>query len=1117
MLGTGPLVAAGLVWVGLLFAVALLGQRHATRLASLRPWVYALSLAVYCTSWTFYGTVAQAAAHGWVIPPTFVGTILLFAFALPFLRRLAELVRATNATSLADLIASRLGKSSGLAAVVTAVAVLGMVPYIALQLKAVAQSYALIGAGGVGAPGAAWQDVAFWVALALALFAMLFGTRHAAATEHNPGLVLAMGFESLLKLVAMLIAGGYALALAGAAGLEAPLPGAGAAAGAGGGWLALVLLGALAMFTLPHQFHLGFVELTEPAHLRRARWAFPLYLVLIALPILPLAWAGQGLLGGLVAPDLYVLALPLSQQATTVTVATFLGGLSAATGMVVMAAITLSIMVVNHWVAPAALTGAVGRDAPPRDLGALLLRWRRAAIVALLLLAWGYGRVAGDAGALADFGALSFSALAQLAPAVLAAVYAPRVPPAAVLGGLALGIATWAYLLILPGLLPAGVLAAWAEGRWAVLAPAHFLGTSGWDPLTRGVLLSLSVNGLALLALGARGARARERRRPAVTVATLSALTARFLPQRAVARLFADTRGEALAAPALVDRVEHELAAVVGAASARLLLDAARSGSGRDIEQVAQLVGDAAEASRFSHVLLAAALENMSQGISVVDANLRLVAWNARYAALFDYPPGLLTIGTPVEALVRHNAERGLLGPGAPEALVARRLAHMRAGTPYVTERTLPDGSVIEIRGNPMPGGGFVATFTDVSAFRRAEQALKLANETLEQRVAERTAESEAARAAAERADRAKSRFLAAVSHDLVQPLNAAHLYTHALAQQSVGQPHAAAVAAIDSALTSTEELLAALLDISRLDAGGLRAEPVDVALDAVLAPLVAEARALATARGVRVDLVATRLVVHSDPRLLRRVVQNFLSNAVRYCQRGRVLVGARRRGGEVAIEVWDTGPGIAESDRRVIFEEFRRLDAGTGVQGLGLGLSIAERIARLLGHRLELRSTPGRGSCFAVVVPRVAGADADAPRPAAPSAEAGAAPLAGHVLVVDNDPSAAQALAGLLAGWGIDAACCSDDDGFTAAIARRRPAVCLLDFHLDGGRTALDLIAVLCARHPDVPVVVVTADHGAAVRDAVEQAGALLLHKPVRPLALRSVLNRLLGARHAA
>ena len=351
MLSASTVVVAGLVWVLLLFAVALYGERRADRFARLWPAIYALSLAVYCTAWTFYGTVTQAARWNTPIPPTFIGTILLFLFALPFLGRLAALAQAQNSASLADLIASRFGKDPRLAAWITVVAVLGMVPYVALQLKAVAMSFAMLTGGAAQAP--AWQDAAFWIAVVMALFAMLFGTRRAAATEHNRGLVLAVAFESLIKLAAMLAVGVFAVfgMNDGLGALAARIP----AAFEGrpdSGFFALVALGAVAMFTLPHQFHLGIVELRERRHLRTARWLFPLYLLLIAAPILPLAWAGRAAFGDLVPSDLYVLALPLSEGHHALALLTFLGGVSAATGMVILVALTLSIMISNHWFAP---------------------------------------------------------------------------------------------------------------------------------------------------------------------------------------------------------------------------------------------------------------------------------------------------------------------------------------------------------------------------------------------------------------------------------------------------------------------------------------------------------------------------------------------------------------------------------------------------------------------------------------------------------------------------------------------------------------------------------------------------------------------------------------------
>src|SRR5688572_30554641 len=312
MLNAGLIVFAALLWLGLLFAAGVYGERHPQAFAARWKHVYALSLAVHCTSWTFYGTVTQAARYGWPLPPTFLGAILLYGLAIAFMVKLVRLSRETNATSLADLIATRLGKDAWLAATVTLIAALGLIPYIALQLKAVAMSFAMLTtrtAEGAAAP--AWQDSALYVALAMALFAMLFGTRRASAAEHNRGLVLAMAFESVFKLAAMLALGAFVWFGLG----ELPeVPAAPSPPQAADGFAPLVLLGALAMFILPHQFHVGVVECRDERDVRTARWQFPLYLVLIALPVLPLATAGQALLGGSGVPsDLYVLALPLSQ------------------------------------------------------------------------------------------------------------------------------------------------------------------------------------------------------------------------------------------------------------------------------------------------------------------------------------------------------------------------------------------------------------------------------------------------------------------------------------------------------------------------------------------------------------------------------------------------------------------------------------------------------------------------------------------------------------------------------------------------------------------------------------------------------------------------------------
>ena len=1104
MLSIGAVVAAAALWLAVLFATAVYAERHSGVLA--RHWhhVYALSLAVHCTSWTFYGTVTQAARYGWPLPPTFIGAILFYAFAVFFLIRLVRLARESNATSLADLIATRLGKDPWLAATVTLVAALGLIPYIALQLQAITQSFATLTSGSTAAAGTPppWRDGALYVALAMALFAMLFGTRRASATEHNPGLVLAIAFESLFKLLAMLALGAFVWF--GLKGVPAqalpvtPLPGA-------GGFFPLVLLGALAMFIMPHQFHVGVVECRNDRDVRTARWLFPLYLLLIALPALPLARAGAALLGDRVPSDMYALALPLAAGNDAIALLVFLGGLSAATGMVIVATLTLSLMIGNHWFAPGLLRGAWSRGRADDHRGGLLLL-RRGGIVVIMLLGWAYARLVSGNEALADVGAVSFSALATLTPALAFAVWRPQTPARAAVAGVVAGFAAWAWVMLAPML---GAGQAWLQaGPWGLgwLAPESLFGLTGWSRLGRAVGVSLFVGTLAtLLVAGLRSAPHRSEARGS-DLRTLRNAGRRFLPAQRVDDLLRGAPPSGPVPAALELALERELAAVLGSASARLLLDAARREAGPDLDTVAAIVGEASQDLRFNQRLLEAALENMSQGISVVDSELRLMAWNARYAQLFGFPGGMLRVGMPVEDLVRHNMRHGLIGAVDVDQESAKRLRHMRAGTPYIAERRFPDGTVVEIRGNPMPNGGFVATFTDVTAFRDTEAELKRSNETLELRVAERTESLDQARREAERANDAKGRFLAAVGHDLLQPLHAAQLFTESLAKQLDPGPRQS-LQQVRGALDSTTDLLTGLFDMSRLEAGGLVPQPRDFPLSEVLEPLASEFRALAQAQGLALRCVATEAWVHGDPQLLRRVLQNFLANAVRYTRAGRVLLGVRRDGDGLRIEVHDTGPGIEASQRSLIFEEFRRGEGVPG-QGLGLGLAIADRIARLMHAPLGLRSRMGRGTVFSLRLPRAVAATR---HPAGPT-RTGLAGL--HILIVDNDPVALAALRGLLEGWGCTVDAAADGAAAEALLRAHAAALWLFDYHLDEGDTGIALCARLRERFGARPTLILSADDSGEVRRAALEHGLSLLQKPVRPLALKSVLDRMLASR---
>jgi signal transduction histidine kinase len=560
---------------------------------------------------------------------------------------------------------------------------------------------------------------------------------------------------------------------------------------------------------------------------------------------------------------------------------------------------------------------------------------------------------------------------------------------------------------------------------------------------------------------------------------------------------------------ALVQHTERLLASALGAASARATLTSVLRGSGMELGEVVSLLDQTTHALRFNREVLTTTIENMPQGVSVVDADMRLVAWNARYQQLFDFPDGMLYVGRPVADLLRWNAERGEMGPGDIEDQVRRRLEHLRAGTPHVFERVRANGQVIELLGRALPGGGYVTSYSDITDYKRAERELREINETLEQRVEQRTREAESAQ-------QSKTRFLAAISHDVLQPLHAARLFASALRGQDDPAEQARLAMRVDASLRAAEDLLDGLLDVSRLDAGVLQPQLADFDATELLRELQAQYAPTAAQRGLSLRVHAPpALPVRSDRRLLRRALQNFIGNALRYTQTGGVLLAARRRGDDALLQVWDTGPGIPAAHMAQIFEEFQRFDqpGERGERGLGLGLSICQRISHVLAHPLEVGSREGRGSVFAISVPRAASAPATQPQPAMRTGEPRDAALQGlRVLCVDNDPEILDGMRALLGRWGVDAACATTVDAALALATRSRPDVLLVDYHLHDRLDGLDALDALRAACGDVPGALLTADGSDALKRATRERGYRLLTKPVKPASLRAFLGAMRG-----
>jgi Na+/proline symporter/signal transduction histidine kinase len=1125
------LVAA--LYVVLLFTIAWWGDRQAERPRSL--WdrapvptiVYCLTLTIYNTSWSFFGSVGRAAKTGWDFLPIYIAPAFILIACQPMLRRLIVQAKHQNATSIADFLAARYGKSQTLAAVVTLASLSALLPYIALQLKAVTLAFEALpgGSGAVARSVPFWRDTTFAVAIATAVFVVVFGVRHSHAKGRHRGLMLAVAFEGVVKIIAFIIVACFILfgmfdgpgSLLAEANARMPAVAQRLLTPdfSSPSWYSNTLIAVFAFLCLPHLFQTMIVENDRPGDLKAARIFFPSYLLLFSLFMLPIALAGILTFGNRVGGDEFMLALPLAAGSPRFALLAFIGGLSAATGMVIVASLSLSTMLCNDAIMPLLLrTRTLRNRTADADMSSILILVRRISVIAILLLAYGMHRLVGQAYALTEIGLVSFVAIAQFGPALLGALYWRRASRTGALVGITVGLALWAWTLLMPtGVTGAGQLFG-----------------AGLDPISVATIASLLPNTLLFIGLSLLSRTPRAEPFPAegssagsVSIGDLRALAIRFLGAEAGRQAFdaylkGDADRDALArraSPAAARFTETLLAGAIGAASARVVMTAMLKADDLTQRAARRALDQASEALQQNYTLLRGTLEGVSQGICAFDPELRILAWNDRFCRLLDLPPGFVRLGLSLAELVAFNRKRDEYGDDVlPALLVNRDLS--RQQWPYTYERERPDGTVLEVTYDRMADGGYVSTFTDVSERHRAAQALRRAKETLEERVEERTRALNRAKEEAEAANAGKTRFIAGASHDLLQPLNAARLFISALEEHlGTGSRTREQRLARDAsaALHSTEQLIETLLEISSLDSAAVKPNRRPLRLAEILDPLRSEFTALAAERGLAFTMVETDVAIESDALLLRRILQNLLSNAVRHTAQGRVLLGCRRVGARVRIEIHDTGPGIPAEQHGAIFGEFYRVarDARNEA-GVGLGLAIVARIGALLDHPVSVRSIPGKGSCFAVEVPL-----ATMVEPAvAVAARAGPAfdSRSLTILCIDNDRAILAGLDALLCGWGHQVWLW---DGVSRA-EHPAPDLVLADFHLDTGVDGISLVETLRRGwRAATPAILITADRSVAVRERAVTADMMVLHKPVQPAALRRAVGGVVRRLEAA
>ena len=1094
---------AALLYMAVLFAIAFRRDRRPPETASRAAWLYGLSLGVYCTSWTFFGAVGTAATDGLEFLPIYLGPILLLTVGRRFVQRVIRLGKAHNSNSIADFLSARYGTSAGVAALVTLVAATGALPYMALQLKSVSTSLLALDPSSAGRLSG--STLLLVTATAMAAFAMLFGAQRADRAGRNAGLVLTLSIESVVKLLALLAAGGFAAAIL----FGASHATVGSPTGLFGWndldlrfWV-LTAISAAATLCLPRQFHVTVVEAPTGKTEGSGLWLFPAYLALTAAAVVPVAMAGTAL-GQSGDPDLLILNLPLAAGYDALALLVFLGGFSASTGMIIVANVALSTMITNDLIAPLAFRNALTGRADRSRLRGRLLTTRCVVIAALMASACALAQSALGGRSLAGLGTLAFAAAAQFAPSLIVGLGWRGAHRTGAALGLAGGFAAWLLLLAAPPILGA--------------KPALVI---GGDPFVSGTLISLALNTVLLIvgSLLARSTLMDEKQAVAFTggaravgghalstakrVGDLRLLLEQFVSPSAATdcllpRSEAQPRAATIASPEMLARAEREIAGMVGASSARLLLQSWTRGDPVPLANVVAMFDETSRRLHFSADLLRQAIENIDQGLAVVDATMALVAWNRRYEELFALPSELVIVGRPIANLIAFNLARGGVPPAEIAVQVERRLEHMRVGRRHHLERAQHDGRIMRIIGNPAADGGYVTAYTDVTEERRAGQKL-------ERTVAERTAQLTKANAALERATRSKTRFLAAASHDLMQPLNAARLFASALREEvGEGRSAGALLRDLDGAIASADQLIRTLLDISRLDGGAVRVDTRPFALSDLIDEIAREFSMAAAAKGLELRTAVTGAWVDTDRGLLASILRNLVANAIRYTDHGRVLIGVRNRGEIIELTVLDTGFGIAAEHRECIFKEFERAGA-RGEGGLGLGLAIVARTAALLGTRVDLESQPGHGSAFSLRLLRATSREA-VEKPSPPTSTSHHAGVAGkRVLIVENNVAAREGLAALLGRWGLHVDTAS---GLDDARAVSCPDLLIVDYRLDEDRTGDQVCAQLAdgwAATP--PSILVTAENGEETQEAARRMGAVRLLKPLAAASLRALI----------
>ena len=1268
MISTTQLLVISFLYILLLFLIAYFSDKNKPKNISTRKkaFVYSLSLAIYCSAWTFYGAVGSASTFGWQYIAIYLGPILMYTLGGSFIKRFIRISHQKNTTSISDFIATRYDRSLAIAALVTVIAVFATIPYIALQIKAVTVGIQVF---SVDQSMTIDMGDGIYITIILIIFSILFGTRNINVTEHQYGMMNAIAFESIVKLVAFIFVGIFALyyILDGPKDLyntivetphlnslflskiDTPT------------FIIQTILAASAIFCLPRQFHVSAVEYHQERDLKFARFIFPLYLLIFSLLIMPILVAGSKVLNtSLLNTDFYVLLLPISQGQGWLAVLVFIGGLSAATGMVVMAAVALSTMISNDLLLPIFLRLKTVYFIKNMDFNKWLLPIRRIAIILLLISSYFFLQFFGLTSSLGSYGLISFSAVIQFAPALVIGMLWRRANKQGAIAGLLVGISCWLYFI-------------WPAFNGEVLGASGYY-FNNQSLLTEAVLISVSANiiSIFLVSLNTRQSltekiqasvytqkhtpvfdeASKENNIREVRVSDLKAITSLIIGRQKTKTFFNNyspvIRDDSqVVNQSLIEYAEKLLSSVIGAPSARDLLISTLRSQGMDADTAFNQLNTTSQALKFNRNLVSDTMSKISQGISVFNADHKLVEWNKRYFELMDYKKGFLKIGMDDEELIRFNAARGYFSPSMTDDQIDIRLKNVKDGSSFKYNNLTPSGKVISVEGNGLPDGGYVTTYTDITDYenivselkfkeqqmalytdnvpallayldknmifkfankafvnsfdlpknkvinhhidtvypkellkikkkylnqafnnnkqqfetsatkkdqgyfintyiphssktgaingiyivswditarRQAQLALEESNVTLENRVLLRTKELnsaiialEEAKSVAEKANKSKTRFMAAASHDLLQPFNAARLFCEVLIKESSGMTNyqTELINKTDQSLNVAGNIISSLVEFIQLDSGNVEPRKKSFPLQKLLTSLQEQFKEFSSKKSIDFQVLPSEFSVYSDPNLLYRILQNLVGNAVRYTSAGRILITNRIKNNEIQISVWDTGIGIQKEFLNNIFEEFKQYHNPkivTEEPGLGLGLSISQRTADMLGHRISVKSKFGKGSVFHLYIEIAKNLTQNYQVGIErPEFKVGSNTI--KVLCIDNNKQTLDAMKELMSSWNYDVHVCDDENKIGEIVKRKFiPDILIVDYQLNNRRTGVQFVEKFIRKiNKKIPAIFVTANFSKRVKVKIDKLNYELLYKPVKPAKLRTTIETII------